>query len=175
MPEFNPLTVRDRRAETADSVSIAFDVPAELRTAYRFAPGQFLTLRARVDGEELRRSYSICVPASRYERAGELRVAVRRVPGGRFSNWLNDALQPGQRLDVMTPDGRFSVPLRPEQARHHVGFAGGSGITPMMSLIGTLLEAEPDSSFTLVYGNRGAATIMFIEPVSYTHLTLPTN
>ena len=162
-PAFNPLTVLERRSETADSISIAFEVPDRLRAAYRFAPGQFLTLRAHVGDEELRRSYSICVPASAYEGRGELRVAVRRVPGGRFSNWLVDELQPGQALDVMTPDGRFGVAPRPDLARHHVGFAGGSGITPMMSLIGTLLEAEPQSRFSLVYGNRGTATVMFVE------------
>ncbi|MFP5406160.1 MAG: 2Fe-2S iron-sulfur cluster-binding protein, partial [Gammaproteobacteria bacterium] len=122
-----------------------------------------LILRAAVGAEDLRRSYSICAPVSHYERDGELRVAIRRVPGGRFSNWLNDSVQPGQTLEVMTPDGRFHVPLRPDRARHHVGFAGGSGITPMMSLIGTLLEAEPDSRFTLVYGNRATHTIMFVE------------
>ena len=162
-PSFHALTVSERRAETADSVSLAFDVPPALRETYRFLPGQFLTLRASVDGEDLRRSYSICAPVSRYESAGELRVAIRRVPGGRFSNWLNDKVQPGQVLDVMTPDGRFHVPLRPTLARHHVGFAGGSGITPMMSLIGTLLEAEPESRFTLVYGNRATQTVMFVE------------
>src|SRR5690606_23769690 len=95
-PQFHRLTVRDRRAETADSVSIAFEVPDELREAYRFRPGQFLTLRAQLGDEEVRRSYSICVAQGDYERAGELRVAVRRVPGGRFSNWLNDSLQPGK-------------------------------------------------------------------------------
>jgi len=162
-PQFHSLAVRDRRAETGDSLSLAFEVPEALREAYRFRPGQFLTLRASVGGEELRRSYSICVPLQAYERDGELRVAIRRVRGGRFSNWLADTVQPGQALDVMTPDGRFGVPSQPELARHHVGFAGGSGITPMMSLIGTLLEAEPKSSFTLVYGNRGTPTIMFVE------------
>lgn len=162
-PQFHALTVRDRRAETADSLSLAFEVPAGLRDAYRFLPGQFLTLRATVGPEELRRSYSICVPLQDYERDGELRVAIRRVPGGRFSNWLAETVQPGQSIDVMTPDGRFHVPLRPDLARHHVGLAGGSGITPMMSLIGTLLEAEPHSRFTLVYGNRGTGTIMFVE------------
>lgn len=162
-PQFHSLKVRERRAETADSLSIAFEVPEALHEAYRFRPGQFLTLRATLGEEELRRSYSICVPLQDYERRGELRVAVRRVPGGRFSNWLADTVSPGQALDVMTPDGRFGVPLQPERSRHHVGFAGGSGITPMMSLIGTILEAEPESRFTLVYGNRGTPTIMFVE------------
>jgi ring-1,2-phenylacetyl-CoA epoxidase subunit PaaE len=162
-PRFHSLTVRERRQETADSVSIAFEVPDELREAYRFRPGQFLTLRAPLGEDELRRSYSICVAESDYLRAGELRVAVRRVPGGRFSNWLNDAAQPGQTLEVMTPDGRFGVVPQPDAARHYVGFAGGSGITPMLSLIASLLEAEPVSRFTLIYGNRRSDTIMFVE------------
>ncbi len=162
-PQFHALRVIERRAETADSISVAFEVPPELREAYRFRAGQFLTLRARVGDEELRRSYSICVPTQEYERGAALRVAIRRVPGGRFSNWLADGITPGQLIEVMTPDGRFTVDPRPGEARHHVGFAGGSGITPMMSLAGTLLEAEPDSRFTLVYGNRASSTIMFVE------------
>ncbi|HMN82889.1 MAG TPA: phenylacetate-CoA oxygenase/reductase subunit PaaK [Burkholderiaceae bacterium] len=162
-PAFHPLRVRERRPETADSVSLLFDVPESLRDAYRFRQGQFLTLRAPIDGREERRSYSICVGVDDYERRGELRVAVKRVAGGRFSNWVNDHLQPGQTIDVMTPDGRFNTPLDPAQARHHVGFAGGSGITPMLSLIKTTLEAEPRSRFTLIYGNRSLPAIMFLE------------
>jgi ring-1,2-phenylacetyl-CoA epoxidase subunit PaaE len=162
-PQFHSLKVIERRAETADSLSVAFEVPPGLREAYRFRAGQFLTLRARVGAEELRRSYSICVPAQDYERGGNLRVAIRRVPGGRFSNWIADNLATGESIEVMTPDGRFTVDAQPSIARHHVGFAGGSGITPMMSLVGTLLEAEPASRFTLVYGNRGSTTIMFVE------------
>jgi ring-1,2-phenylacetyl-CoA epoxidase subunit PaaE len=162
-PQFHALRVVQRQAETADSISVAFEVPAGLREAYRFRAGQFLTLRAQVGCEDLRRSYSICMPAQDYARGGHLRVAIRRVPGGRFSNWIADNLACGQSIEVMTPDGRFTVEPQPAKARHHVGFAGGSGITPMMSLVGTLLEAEPESRFTLVYGNRGSTTIMFIE------------
>ena len=160
---FNRLTIKEKRRETADSVSLAFDVPAELRSAYRFKQGQFLILRAPVDGQEQRRSYSICVGLADYERTGELRVGIKRVAGGRFSNWANDQLDAGESVDVMTPDGRFFTPLNPDNAKHYVGFAGGSGITPMLSLIKTTLATEPDSGFTLIYGNRTVGSIMFIE------------
>lgn len=162
-PQFHPLRVAQVRAETADTVSIAFEVPAELRDAYRFTQGQFLTLRANVDGKEVRRSYSICCAVQDYEQKGELRVAVKRVDDGLFSNYLHDGLAPGATLDVMTPDGRFHVPLDPEAARHYVAFAAGSGITPVMSLICTTLAVEPRSRFTLVYGNRNVDSIIFGE------------
>jgi ring-1,2-phenylacetyl-CoA epoxidase subunit PaaE len=138
-------------------------VPPGLRDAYRITQGQFVTLRETLDGEDVRRSYSVCVGVPDYEARGELRVAIKRVAGGRFSNWANDALKPGHEIDVMTPDGRFFTALDPARARHYVGFAGGSGITPMLSLIRTVLAAEPRSAFTLVYGNRTVASIMFLE------------
>ena len=162
-PQFHSLPIVDRRDETADSLSIAFAVPLALREDYRFRAGQFVTLRATVGRESLRRAYSICVPEQAYADSGELRIGVRRVAGGRFSNWLADTARPGQTLEVMTPDGRFGVRPQPGAARHFVGFAGGSGITPMLSLIATLLQAEAGSRFTLVYGNRSSATIMFLE------------
>lgn len=163
VPQFNRLTVRDVRRETPDAISVAFAVPAELRDAYRFREGQFLTLRETLDGEELRRSYSVCVGVPDYESRGELRVAIKRVAGGRFSNWANDTLAAGRSMEVMTPDGRFHSTIDPSRARHYLGFAGGSGITPMLSLISTVLAAEPQSRFTLVYGNRTVASIMFLE------------
>ncbi len=163
VPQFHRLTIRDVRPETADAISVAFDVPPELRDAYRFKQGQFLTLREILDGEDVRRSYSVCVGVPDYERRGELRVAIKRVAGGRFSNWANEALKPGRAIDVMTPDGRFTTELDPARARRYVGFAGGSGITPMLSLIETILSTEPRSTFTLVYGNRTVASIMFLE------------
>jgi len=163
VPQFHRLTIRDVRPETADAITVAFDVPPGLRDAYRFTQGQFLTLRETLDGEDVRRSYSVCVGVPDYEARGELRVAIKRVAGGRFSNWANDALKPGREIDVMTPDGRFFTALDPARARQYVGFAGGSGITPMLSLIRTVLAAEPRSAFTLVYGNRTVASIMFLE------------
>lgn len=163
VPQFHRLTIRDVRPETADAISVAFEVPPELRDAYRFRQGQFLTLREILDGEDVRRSYSVCVGVPEYERRGELRVAIKRVAGGRFSNWANDTLSPGRAIDVMTPDGRFTTELDPARARRYLGFAGGSGITPMLSLIETILSTEPASAFTLVYGNRTVASIMFLE------------
>jgi ring-1,2-phenylacetyl-CoA epoxidase subunit PaaE len=162
-PHFHTLRVADIRRETADAVSVAFAVPRELRDAYRFTPGQFLTLRARFNDGELRRSYSICSSADEYESAGELRVAVKRVDGGAFSNWANTVLAAGASLDVMTPDGRFFRALDPSQRRHYVAFAAGSGITPVIAIIKTTLRREPLSSFTLFYGNRRIETILFSE------------
>ena len=163
MPSFHRLTIREVRPETADSISVAFEVPQDLREAYRFRAGQFLTLSASVDNDTLRRSYSVCVGEPDYQATGELRVAIKRVAQGRFSNWANQALVAGESIEVMTPDGRFGISPDASRSRHHVGFAGGSGITPMLSLIRTLLATEPGSRFTLVYGNRTVESIMFLE------------
>lgn len=158
-PRFHRLTVQDVRRETADAVSIAFDVPVVLAGDYRFAPGQYLTLRAAVDGEDLRRSYSICSGPD----DGELRIAVKRVEGGVFSDWVNRTLKPGDAIEVMTPTGRFGVPCIPERARIHVGFAAGSGITPVLSILRGVLAREPESRFFLFYGNRSTGEILFRE------------
>jgi ring-1,2-phenylacetyl-CoA epoxidase subunit PaaE len=162
-PQFHPLRVAQVRPETADTISIAFEVPETLRDAYRFTQGQFLTLKAPVDGKDLRRSYSICSAVQDYDAQGELRVAVKLVEDGLFSSHLHDSIAPGQVIEVMTPDGRFHVPLDPAAARHYVAFAAGSGITPVLSLIRTTLQAEPRSRFTLVYGNRNVDSIIFSE------------
>ncbi len=164
-PRFHRLRIREVSPETADSVSVAFEVPPALREDYRFVQGQFLTLRHLFDGEDVRRAYSVCVGTGDYDRNGELRVAIKRVAGGRFSNWANDALAAGDSIDVMTPDGRFFVPLDPARGRHYLGIAGGSGITPMLSLVETILATEAASRFTLVYGNRDCASIMFLERI----------
>lgn len=162
-PQFHPLRVAQVRSETADTVSIAFEVPPALREAYRFTQGQFLTLKVPIDGQELRRSYSICCGVQDYDARGELRVAVKRVHDGVFSTWLHENVAPGRTFDVMVPDGRFHVPLDAEAARHYVAFAAGSGITPVLSLIRTTLAHEPNSRFTLVYGNRSVDSIIFSE------------
>lgn len=162
-PQFHPLRIRDVRPETADAVSVAFEVPPELREAYRFTQGQFVTLKAHIDGEETRRSYSICVGVTDYERDGVLRIGIRRVRGGRFSNFAFDTLAPGHTLDVMTPDGRFFTHLNADHGKHYAAFAGGSGITPVLAIVKTTLELEPKSRFTLVYGNRSVDSIMFAE------------
>ncbi|SDD18513.1 ring-1,2-phenylacetyl-CoA epoxidase subunit PaaE [Cupriavidus sp. YR651] len=162
-PQFHPLRVAQVRPETSDTVSIAFDVPEDLRSAYRFTQGQFLTIKAPVDGQDVRRSYSICCGVQDYDSRGELRVAVKLVEDGVFSTWLHDNIAPGQVFEVMTPDGRFHVPLDAGTARHYVAFAAGSGITPVLSLIRTTLAVEPQSRFTLVYGNRNVDSIIFSE------------
>ena len=162
-PQFHCLYITDVRRETADAISVRFAVPDKLRDAYTFKQGQFVTLRTRLDGEEVRRSYSVCCAVSDYERAGELRVGIKQIEGGRFSTFANRSFRPGLALDVMTPDGRFFTAVDPAQSRHYVAFAGGSGITPVLSNIKTLLEAEPASRFTLIYGNRAIGAIMFAE------------
>lgn len=158
-PRFHALRIREVRRETPECVSLAFEVPAELAAEYRFVQGQHLNVRATLAGEEVRRSYSICSGVD----DGELRVAVKKVPGGRFSVWANEALKAGDTIDVMTPEGRFFTPLDPARSRHYVAFAAGSGITPVLSLARTTLAREPKSRFTLVYGNRRLASTMFHE------------
>ena len=162
-PTFHSLIIREVRRETADAISVRFAVPPELRDAYAFTQGQFVTLKARIDGEELRRSYSVCCAVSDYVRDGELRVGIKRIEGGRFSSFAERVFEPGMALEVMTPDGRFFTPLRADQRKHYVAFAGGSGITPVLSIIKTVLQVEPLSRFTLVYGNRAIGAIMFAE------------
>jgi ring-1,2-phenylacetyl-CoA epoxidase subunit PaaE len=160
MPVFHALRVVDVRRETDDTVSIAFDVPTELRSAYDFAPGQHLSLRIPgPDGDEIRRSYSICSGLD----DGELRVAVKNIPGGVFGVHANERLAPGDLLDVMTPAGRFTTALDPSSTKAYLGIAAGSGITPVMSLVRSVLAREPFSTFTLVYGNRGPSTVIFRE------------
>tara|TARA_E500000318_G_scaffold48629_1_gene45749 strand:+ start:4920 stop:6014 length:1095 start_codon:yes stop_codon:yes gene_type:complete len=159
MVRFTSLKVLDVRPETSDSVSIALDVPEEKRAAFRYLPGQYLTLRQEIDGQDVRRSYSICSGLE----DGEIRVAVKRVEGGAFSSFANDALKPGDMLDVMLPEGRFTVEPDPETARTYVAFAAGSGITPVLSIAKSVLAAEPESRFTLFYGNRSVREIMFRE------------
>lgn len=162
-PTFHSLTIREVRRETADAISVRFAVPPALREAYAFTQGQFVTLKAQVDGEELRRSYSVCCAVSDYVRDGELRVGIKRIEGGRFSSFADHAFKPGMALEVMTPDGRFFTQVKPDQRKHYVAFAGGSGITPVLSIVKTVLEAEVLSRFTLVYGNRAIGAIMFAE------------
>ncbi len=160
-PKFHPLAIAEVRRETADAVSLRFDVPPALAGDYRFVQGQHLNVRVFLDGEELRRSYSICSAPD----DGELRIAIKKVPGGRFSTWAVERLKPGDVLDVMTPEGRFFTPLDVRNAKHYVAFAAGSGITPILSLARATLAREPKSRFTLVYGNRRLASTMFLEPL----------
>jgi ring-1,2-phenylacetyl-CoA epoxidase subunit PaaE len=156
-PQFHRLRIADIRRETPESVSLAFAVPPELNEAYRFSAGQHVTLRLPIAGEEVRRSYSICSGVDE----GELRIAIKRQEGGLFSTFANERLRPGDALDVMTPAGHFTLPLAPQAARTYLGIAAGSGITPLQSLIKTVLAREPDSRFFLLYGNRTTQSIMF--------------
>lgn len=156
-PRFHRLTVSDINREATDAVSMTFAIPQDLADAYRFEPGQYLTLRTMLGEEEVRRSYSICSGPD----DGEIRIAVKRVDGGAFSSFVTDELKHGDALDVMTPTGRFGVALAPEEARIHVGFAAGSGITPVLSIIKGILAREPQSRFFLFYGNRTAEGMLF--------------
>ncbi len=158
LPHFNPLTVIDVRPETRDAVSVAFE-PGEFAELYRFIPGEFLTLQRRFGGEEIRRCYSISSGLD--DR--ELRVVIKKVPGGIFSEFANTELRAGMTLDVMTPTGTFTKAIDPGVARNYVGFAVGSGITPIISIVRSVLSGEPDSHFTLFYGNRDSASIIFRE------------
>ena len=158
-PRFHRLAVNDLRRETADAVSMTFAIPSELAGDYSFLPGQYLTLRTTMDGEEVRRSYSICSGPD----DGELRIAVKKVDGGAFSSWAADELKSGDELEVMTPTGRFGVTHAPDQARLYVGFAAGSGITPILSIIKGVLAREPKSRFFLFYGNRTSEGMLFLE------------
>jgi len=159
VPHFHRLAIADVRRETPDSVSIAFAIPAALRDAYRFQPGQNVTLRMMFDGEEVRRCYSICSGLDE----GELRIAVKKQEGGVFSGLANDTLAPGDAIEVMTPSGNFTTALDPAAARVYLGIAAGSGITPLLSIITTVLAREPKSRFFLLYGNRTTQSIMFRE------------
>ena len=145
---FHRLSVADIQRETAEAVTVRFTVPPELREIFRYREGQHLTLRREFDGEELRRNYSIC--ASREDAS--LRIAVKEIPGGRFSAFINRELRVGDTLEVMPPSGAFHATLDPQARRHHLAFAAGSGITPILSIVKTVLETEAHSRVTLVYG-----------------------
>lgn len=156
---FHTLTVKDIQKETDDCVSIAFDVPETLKTEFEFIQGQNITIKKIINGEEIRRSYSICT--SPFEN--ELRVAVKQMSNGIFSTYANTALKKGDMLEVLPPTGRFFTSLSPHQQKNYIAFAAGSGITPILSIIKTTLSIEPKSSFTLIFGNSNRASIIFKE------------
>jgi ring-1,2-phenylacetyl-CoA epoxidase subunit PaaE len=157
MSKFYPLAVSAVRHETRDTIVVTFAVPPALQPSFQYQQGQHLTLRADINGADLRRSYSICSAV----QDEVLRVAIKRTRGGVFSNWAHDTLAPGHVLDVMPPMGHFNTPLSAEHRKHYLGFAAGSGITPLMSIIKTTLLAEPHSQFTLFYGNRASSSVIF--------------
>ena len=159
---FHALRVAEVSRETDDACSIRFEVPEALKPAFAFKAGQHLTLRADILGEEVRRNYSLCVAP----HEGLVKVTVKRIAGGAFSNWVGEQLKAGDMLDVMTPHGSFTADFDAGQARRYVGFAGGSGITPIVSLIRTALSVEPASRFTLFYGNRDASSVIFLDALA---------
>jgi ring-1,2-phenylacetyl-CoA epoxidase subunit PaaE len=158
---FHPLTILDVRQETDDAISVTLEPAPELSSDFSFRPGQHLTFRADIDGEDVRRNYSICVPPG-----GPLKVGIKRIVGGRFSTWATRSLKPGGTLDAMTPRGHFTWTFEAGEARTYLCFAGGSGITPILSLIETGLATEANSRFTLLYGNRTSSSIMFLEELA---------
>lgn len=158
MAKFNPLKVKDIRRETADAVSVAFDVPPILQIAYQYKQGQYITLKLKINDEEIRRSYSICT--SPYTEK-ELRVAVKEVAGGKASTYINKNLKVGDVIEVMTPMGNFYSVLSGSNKKSYVLFAGGSGITPMMSILKSILHIEKQSHVTLIYANRDENSVIF--------------
>jgi phenylacetate-CoA oxygenase/reductase, PaaK subunit len=157
MTTFHSLTVAKVEPETRDAVTITFAVPDTLREAYAFRPGQHLTLKTRLGGEELRRCYSIC----RTGTPGQISVAVKAIEGGRFSRYAQSDIRQGMALDVMVPQGHFGYQPQAERHAHYLAIAAGSGITPMLAIIEATLTVEADSHFTLIYGNRSSQSMMF--------------
>ena len=156
---FHSLPVKEIKKETSDCVSVCFEVPEELKNDFQFRQGQSLTMRMMIGNEEVRRTYSIC--SSPLEK--EWRVAIKKVEGGLFSSFANDRLLPGDTLEVMPPVGKFYTDLNPANKKNYLAFAAGSGITPVLSIIKTTLRTEPQSEFTLVYGNRTRSSIIFFD------------
>jgi ring-1,2-phenylacetyl-CoA epoxidase subunit PaaE len=163
MAKFHSLKVAEIRKETADCVSVVFEVPETLKPEFKYNQGQYLTLKLNVGGEEIRRSYSL---SSSPVSETELRVAVKKVQNGKGSTFINDHLKQGDMVEVMTPMGNFYSQMNASNSKHYVLFAGGSGITPMFSILKTVLAAEPKSKITLVYGNRDEESIIFREKLA---------
>jgi ring-1,2-phenylacetyl-CoA epoxidase subunit PaaE len=156
---FHTLKVKAVTKETADCVSVSFTIPEALQQEFVFEQGQNITIKKNIDGEEIRRSYSICTAP--FEN--ELKVAVKKVVGGKFSTFANDFLKIGDELEVLPPTGKFNTKLQTQNRKHYLAFAAGSGITPILSIIKTTLQTEAQSSFTLVFGNRSRSSIIFFE------------
>jgi ring-1,2-phenylacetyl-CoA epoxidase subunit PaaE len=156
---FHTLTIADIKKETDDCVSIALAIPENLTKVFQFAHGQNITFKTTINGEEIRRSYSIC--STPFDN--ELRVAIKKVNGGKFSTFANEKLKKGDTIEVLAPSGKFNSPLSPQHKKNYLAIAAGSGITPILSIIKTTLVAEPQSNFTLVFGNRNRNSIIFFE------------
>jgi ring-1,2-phenylacetyl-CoA epoxidase subunit PaaE len=160
-PKFHTLKISEVRKETADTVSISFEVPEDLKQDYNFTPGQYLTLKTMIKGEDVRRSYSLC--SAPHEN--EWRVAVKQVDGGLFSTLANSELKAGDMMEIMTPMGKFTTEINPSNKKNYVLFAAGSGITPVLSLTKSILKDEPNSTVNLFYGNKSFKTIIFREEI----------
>jgi ring-1,2-phenylacetyl-CoA epoxidase subunit PaaE len=158
MSKFHTITVADIRRETTDTVSVAFDIPAGAEQEFAYTAGQYLTLVFNLNGEELRRSYSLCSAPGSGEK---MRVAVKAIDKGKVSNYINASLKVGDKIQSMAPMGNFTVDMKSGNKKHYVGIAAGSGITPVFSLLKTALLVEPESKFTLVYANKTKASTIF--------------
>lgn len=157
--KLHDLSVKSVHAETKDTVVVSFDIPDDLREEFSFVPGQYLALEAILGGEPIRRSYSLC--SAPFEK--EWKVAIKKVEGGKFSTYANSELKAGDRLKVLEPDGNFKLNTKIDNQNHYVAFAAGSGITPVLSMIKAVLKEEPESRFTLFFGNRNFDSIIFRE------------
>jgi ring-1,2-phenylacetyl-CoA epoxidase subunit PaaE len=165
-PVFHELTIAEVTPLTDEAVAVTFAVPVELREAFAFQAGQHLTVRRLVDGQDVRRSYSICSTPADLAEAGRLRIGVKLVPGGSFSTYAIRSLHEGDAVEVLPPLGHFTTAFDPARQRHYAAIAAGSGITPVLSLVTTALATEPGSRFTLLYGNRTSASVMFAEELA---------
>ena len=159
MHQFHTLKIKEVKKETPSAVSLLFDIPSNLASLFHFTTGQYVTLKTSIDGTEVRRAYSICSS----EKSGDLRVAVKTIPEGLFSNFAFSTLEAGAVLDVSPPEGNFLLKTAANQSKNYLAFAAGSGITPIFSMVKTVLESEPKSSFTLVYGNKSEKETLFKE------------
>lgn len=162
MSRFHSLRIQEIKRETVDTVSISFEVPSNLKNDFKFIPGQYLTFRTNINGEEVRRSYSICSASN----ANDLRVAVKQIPNGVFSTYANTTLKAGEHLDVAVPEGKFTLETDVDNRDFYGAFVAGSGITPVLSMIKDVLIKEPNSSFVLVYGNKSPENTIFYDEIN---------
>ncbi|MFD2892259.1 2Fe-2S iron-sulfur cluster-binding protein [Flavobacterium chuncheonense] len=166
MSTFYKLSIKEIKRETAAAVSIVFNIPEELKSFYQFIAGQYVNLKLTLDGQELRRAYSICSSPE----SGELRIAVKAVKNGFFSTFANEKLAVGNVIEVGTPEGKFTFEPHADKQKNYAAFAAGSGITPILSIVKSVLESEPKSTFVLVYGNKTAQDTIFHDELSQMHL-----
>ncbi|MEN8702937.1 MAG: 2Fe-2S iron-sulfur cluster-binding protein [Polaribacter sp.] len=160
MADFHKVNIQEVKQETANAVSVLFDIPEQLKEDFNFVAGQYITLQTIVNGEEVRRAYSICSTP----KSGEIRVAIKAVENGTFSQYATSVLKAGDEIEISVPEGRFE--LQPEANKSYIAFAAGSGITPILSMVKSVLENEPTSKFTLVYGNKTAADTIFYDELN---------